>query len=215
MTLRSNTTFWRRAVGVVTAFALMVAVVAVPSAKAAVEISGGTTRSTNLGEYIILDKLFSDSGGGIFGDNTGDDSNLEDLILLDALSNGSTTGSGLFSGSSIFNRSSTSGTTSTSTLNTTNLGDLVLLDALFSDNGEGLFGEGGIFNRQNGNRGTWEDLILLEALFGDNNGTGIDLGDLLLLDVIRDNDSGNQTSEEQRRQEEQQRQQQQQMQPQQ
>lgn len=76
---------------------------------------------------------------------------------------------------------------------TSNLGDLLILDAIFSGNGGGIFGGGGILGGDNNSLG---NLLILDSLFGNgggifngNNGTS-DLGNLLILDAIFSGNGG-------------------------
>lgn len=103
-------------------------------------VAAASTR-TNLGDLIILDRLFNDDGGnGILGGNLGgdDDSDLGDLFMLNQLFGGGTNifGAGIIGG-------------------TNNLGNLLILDELFG--GDSVF--------DNGDKDLG-DLFVLSQLFG-------------------------------------------------
>lgn len=75
---------------------------------------------------------------------------------------------------------------------TSNLGDLLILDAIFSGNGGGIFGGGGILGGDNNSLG---NLLILDSLFGDSNGIfngngNTNLGNLLILDAIFSGNGG-------------------------
>lgn len=99
---------------------------------------------TNLGDLIILDKLFNDNDGGLLGDGLGgsDNNDLGDLFMLNQLFGNGTNifGSGIVNG-------------------TNNLGNLFILQELFG--GDSVF--------DNGNKDLG-DLFVLDQLFGGTNG---------------------------------------------
>ena len=127
-------------------FAVAVAGVAVSTpANAEVVTTDGTTfQGSDLMNLIVVSELLDNGNLGISGN-----SNLRDLIVLDALSQGNLNlGSGNLSNLIILE-----GLTNNGSFGSGNLRDLILLDA--------VSGQGGI----NVGSGNLKDLIILDALF--------------------------------------------------
>jgi nucleoid-associated protein YgaU len=137
------------------------------TASAAYTVSSSTVNTgitsgiggSNLGQLIVLDKLFDRNRDG-----NGTLSGIGELIVLDGLFNGS------------FGNFGTVGTGLSGTVNTgvnygfgNSLGQLIVLDKLFDDNGRN---GGNTDNEGENNRG------------GDNNSTFSDIGELIVLDGL-------------------------------